>query len=437
MGTGMDNMGGAMMVDEVDDDTAQSGDLFEMSVQDILSRNPINSTEEPPPEIQHLEDLVYYRYGFFLNDESYESPKGIKILMKDWTAVCRSVGGQHFALSSNTNQSPITDFVNILVNTEHPFSDVPAKYWDLHPENPGFLSEQHSHFRIELKQFDSREVLCFLHPRDLESGKCPAWVLAVPPMTALECVRRGFGPDPYVVAEYLASHGMEFRTLQQLPSKPSHEFSGPSTSILARRSLRHRFDSADFAKYVTIRDTYLENHTHARRALSMGGIVARLAREVLPVSTVLTGPSQDALEGKQDVLLCGNEVYVDDGLSVEEVRMICGTYIRDTRTRGMSFIYFIFCRSLPFSSGQTSSPSWFPPQSAWQWSGFNVGHWNTECEEVYLSYHQRAEGHVPKTTPEWRNCLKMTRTVPKLMFKMTEASVDYLKDLSSAPLRSC
>jgi len=419
MGTGMDDMGGPMMVDEVDDNTAQSDDIFEMSVQDILSRNPINSTEEPPPEIQHLEDLVYYRYGFSLNDGSYESPKGIKISIKDWTAVCRSVGGQHFALSSKKNQSPITDFVNILVNAEHPFRDVPANYWDLHPENLGFLSEQPSHFRIEMKQFDSREVLCFLHPCGLESGKCPAWVLAVPPMTALECIRRAFGPDPYVLVEYLATHGMEFRTLQQLPSKPSNNRSRPLTSVLGKRTHGYQYNSADFAKYLTLRDAYLENHTHARRALSMGGIVARLAREGLSLSAVLAGPSQDALEGNQDVLLCGNEVYVDDGLSVEEIQMICGTYIQDTRSRG-----------------QTSSPSWFPSQSAWQWSGYNVGHWNTECEEVYVRYHQRAEGHVPKTSSEWRNCLKMTRAAPKLMFKMTEASVDYLKDLSSAPLRS-
>lgn len=77
---------------------------------------------------------------------------------------------------------------------------------------------------------------------------------------------------------------------------------------------------------------------HARRALSVGGVVARLAREVLSIDVVLMGPSHSALEGKQDVLCCGDEVYVDDGLSGTVMQMICGTYAQETRTRGKSFI---------------------------------------------------------------------------------------------------
>ena len=320
------------------DDDMETDDIFQMSVQDILTRNPISTAEEPPPEVQHLEDLVYYRYGFFLDEAIYESPKGIKVSIKDWTSVCRSVGGQHLDLSSKKNQSPISNFVNILANTKDSFSKVPSKYWDLSPDNHGFLSQQDSHFRIKVKDFGS-QVLCFLHPRGLESSKCPTWILAVPPMTALECIRRGLGPDPYALADYLATHGMQFRTLQRLTTQPGNSPRDSSSAhMLGKRSLGYKYDSADFAKYLTIRDSYLENQSHARRALSVGGLVARLAREVLPVSAILTGPSQDALEGNQDILLCGNEVYVDDGLSGEVMQMICGTYTQETQYPSMSFI---------------------------------------------------------------------------------------------------
>jgi len=209
----MGNIQSSVVVEpEVDHDT-ETDDMFKLSAQDILSRNPISAPHEPPPEVQFLEDLVYYRYGFHLDEEPYESPNGIKVWIKGWTAVCRSVGGQHLDLSSKKNQSPISDFVNILAHITHPFNDMPSKYWDLGPDNYGSLSKQASHFRIEVKDFVS-EILCLLHPRGLESSKCPSWVLAVPPMTALECIRRGLGPDPYLLADYLTVHGMEFRTLQ-------------------------------------------------------------------------------------------------------------------------------------------------------------------------------------------------------------------------------
>ena len=323
-----------------EDDNVGAGNIFEMSVQDILTRNPIIPDEEPPPEVQSLENLVYCRYGFFLDETPYESPKEIKESIKDLTSVCRTVGGQHLELSSKESLLPIKDFINILANTHRPLSKVPAKYWDLNEANLGSLGAQESHFRIEVKQFKG-EALCFLHPRGLELSKCPPWILAVPPMTALECIRRGLGPDPFALAEYLTTHGMEFRTLQQLASRPVIERPGPpsSTLMLGKRLYQHRYDSADLAKYMSTVTSYLEDHSHARRALSVGGLIARLARDVLPVSAILAGPSQDALEGKQDVLCCGDEVYVDDGLPEEVMQMMCGTYAQETQYASMSYLY--------------------------------------------------------------------------------------------------
>jgi hypothetical protein len=313
----------------------------EQTVTDTIEKEAGEVDDEPPPKAQFLEDLVYCRYGFSLDAVSYESPKKIKVTIKDQNSVLRSVGGQHLDFSSKNSQLPISDFVNILANAKDPFNEVPATYWDLSSDNYGFLSQQESHFCIEVKDFSS-QVLCLLHPRGLESSKCPAWLLAVPPMTALECIRRGFGPDPHPVADYLATHGMEFRTLQRLASglPPKSPDNSPPTPTprLEMKPLDHKYDSADFAKYLMIRDSYLENHSHARRALSIGGIIARIARDVLPVSVISMGPSRDALEGKQDVLYCGDEIYVDDALSVKALQLICGTYAQETTTCSMSFI---------------------------------------------------------------------------------------------------
>jgi hypothetical protein len=60
--------------------------------------------------------------------------------------------------------------------------------------------------------------------------------------------------------------------------------------------------------------------------LREGGIMARLAREVLPNSNALLGPSSEALSGHRARLICGDEIYVDDNFLDDELELICGTY---------------------------------------------------------------------------------------------------------------
>lgn len=337
--TANDETTGITANDEMDDD-----DVFNFTKQDVLARNLIPGVEQPPPKQQFIEDLVYYRYGFSMNETSYQAADLRNRRLKNWHTTCRAVGGQHLDYSSKANQQPIMDFLNILANSSRPFHEVPGQYWDLSPGNHAPLGHHEClHLRIELKQFGS-ESLCLLHPRGLESSECPQWILAVPPMTALECIRRQLGPDPYQLAEYFVANGMEFRTLQRLSSdkklEPRSTSSGPKAP---RRPVGYQFDLADFSKYQTARDTYLESYPCARRALSVGGILARLAREVLPVSAILAGPSQDALDGNQDILVCNGEIFVDDGLSEETKKMLGGTY--EQQSNGKLF-YLLFSLSL-------------------------------------------------------------------------------------------
>jgi len=58
----------------------------------------------------------------------------------------------------------------------------------------------------------------------------------------------------------------------------------------------------------------------------MGGIIWRLARQSLPDSAVLCGPSQDALDGCCEVFSCGEEKFCDDALPEAALDLICGVY---------------------------------------------------------------------------------------------------------------
>ncbi|KAF8961285.1 hypothetical protein BDZ97DRAFT_1664433 [Flammula alnicola] len=214
---------------------------------------------------------------------------------------------------------------------------------------------------------------------------------------------------------------MEFRTLQRLASQPPQLQPGSSSSApaLGRRPRGYNFDTADFAKYQTMRDSYLESCDSARRALSVGGVIARLAREVLPVSAILAGPSQDALKGNQDVLICDGEVFVDDGLSTATKKMLCGTYEEDNGTAGEKGMY-----------------AWFPLENSWNSSGLQVGHWTNECEDWYKEHFQKIlDGKFsPLPSSKWRTAMRLTQLAPRLLYLMNNAALDFLQYSPSACL---
>jgi hypothetical protein len=312
-------------------------DLSTASKQDILALYPPTPSVQPPPQVQYLEDLVYYRYGYCLSENPYQSrlPAFASDTLKafeSWNHVCNAVGGQ--GLSSSTNDhAPITDFLVALMYSRRPYHDVPGKYWDLSPGNIRPLKLfTPLHFRIEVKSFRGRQ-LCLLHPRS--ETLAADWTIAVGPMTSLECIRRCLGPSSIDVAEFLIKHGISFRTLAP-PSTLSSEH-GPvkPRQLLGHRSKSHKFDLADFVSYETLRESYLVAQPQGRRALSYGGIVARLARETLPDSVVLAGPSYQALQGQQEIFGEGGDMLVDDKLSEDDLDFICGAYVVETGVKGM------------------------------------------------------------------------------------------------------
>jgi hypothetical protein len=319
-------------------------DRYDASEQHVLPALyvPLDLEEVP---ITKLDDLLYYRYGFSLNESPYT---GIPELLKDvtrpfcsWLEVCRSVGGQHLKFSA-VDPVAIEDFLSILAGTVDPFKDVPGKFWDLSAsgQNP-IVDLPKVVISIEKKQFTVKvREHYFIRPRRgyLHPSRDTSWVLSVDPLTALECIRRGLGPNTIDIANFLVSHGVRFSTLEHIshsenpPVRPQLELECP---YLGFRPVNYCFNVADFAGYEAMRDSFLRSQPHGPLALREGGIIARLAREVLPTSNALSGPSYKALSGHHARLICDNETYVDDNFSDVELGLICGTYaLGDMNARG-------------------------------------------------------------------------------------------------------
>jgi len=303
--------------------------------------------------------------------------------------------------------------LSILAESPDPFKDVPGKYWDLSPsgQNPPAIVDLDKVFiSIEERQFtDGKHYI--IRPRFLHPSRDTSWLLSVDPMTALECIRRRLGPHTIDISNFLISHGVRFRALQRIPNSEKLEAPvRPRSRYLGNRSFDYSFDLADYSGYEVLRDSFLRSQSHGPLALREGGIIARLAREVLPNSNALSGPSSEALSGHHARYTYGDEIYVDDRFLDEELELICGTYVLEKH------------------GVQSKKVSWFPPANIWNFCGYNVGQWTEECEKWF-------QGHVsnihsgkfqPLSSRDWRQTIRNTRSAVKLTYQMRKGAAGFI-----------
>ncbi|KAJ3507459.1 hypothetical protein NLJ89_g6294 [Agrocybe chaxingu] len=369
-----------------------------------------------------IEDLICYQYGYSLRETPYQ---GLPASFSDvdhpfhhWTTVCRALGGQQLS-SMQQNQLPIQDFAIALYSSQRPFHEVPGKYWDLSPWNPTAIYRRESQLCIDIQKFEG-EHLCLLLPRGGLDFARNSWVVAVSPMIALECIRRQLCPEPADLALYLVANGTPFLTLRPQPLSPSNPAPPQSSSVcstapsiqplLGSRDKKYKFTIADFNSYESLRQSFLAAMPNARRALSFGGIIARLAKDNLDASSILNGPSDAALAGKQAIFKSSEYAWVDDTLSEAELDLICGTYL------------------IPSSKG-AALVSWFPRPNAWASSGLDVHQWTVECEDWFIRRRKEIteDKAQPKNSNTWRRDLRFTQSAPELIRKMNAASLGLLQ----------
>jgi hypothetical protein len=342
----------------IDDEELDPYDASRQDVLTVLAFVPLNL--EPMP-ITTLDDLLYYRYGFSLNENPYTGiPLSVRKSgnFRSWIEVCRAVGGQHLDPSSvNTvNSVAIQDFLSILTWCDDPLRDVPGKYWDLSPLGQKPIAEFTKFFiSVDERRFKIGKQWHYYYlisppPRMLHPDRDTNWVLGVDSMTALECLRRRLGPHTIDIANFLINYGVRFRTFQRIPESQISTVTHPLPRAtlkyqnLGHRSVNHQFDLADFAGYEALRDAFFRLQPHGPLALREGGIIARLAREVIQNSQALTGPSPLAMDGHRGRLVCDGTIYVDDQFSEAELGLICGTYaLGNASDRGMRIVSKLSC----------------------------------------------------------------------------------------------
>jgi hypothetical protein len=260
-----------------------------------------------------------------------------------WSDICHLIGSSEddtVGHSIGRKKEYIEDFLLCLLGSPSPITTIPAIYWDLNRSNPDPLAIDHTgradHIQItKFKCHQRSQVLYKITP--LSVAHDSSWFVVTPgAASALECVRRGLGPQIDCIVEFFVQRGIPFYTLTQL--LPSDEPSlrrlvkfGPIPTIgLGFRPQNYTPSQADYAIYEATRDSYLKQR-HARAALLKGGIVWRLAIESISSSNALMGPSLPTAgmsDGSQmnAIFLHEDGSFFDDDLTSDEMDLICGVY---------------------------------------------------------------------------------------------------------------
>jgi hypothetical protein len=200
--------------------------------------------------------------------------------------------------------------------------EVPFQLFDLHERNPNYLSRFRSPNVTAVTMVDSRGVKYYkLLP--IVSAPTENWhVIVTSAMTAVESLRRGWKTQREIVTAFI-ERGTAFYT--GIPSIGNSDSPPIPKPQVCWRSSNFKATPSDYAEYEIIRDALLRE-PRGRSALMTGGIIWRLAKDVLDSDTVLSGPSCQVSQGTHLEFPREGMVVYDDMFSALEHDMICGVY---------------------------------------------------------------------------------------------------------------
>ncbi|KAE9398903.1 hypothetical protein BT96DRAFT_714644 [Gymnopus androsaceus JB14] len=229
--------------------------------------------------------------------------------------------------------------------------------------------------------------------------------------------RRDWGPGIRDMIEGLIKAGIAFNTLVPHKSGPSSGMSklraGQGPAFLGYRSVDFKPGLAEYRAYEHRRDQLLRS-PRGRAAILAGGVIARLARDVVNIGDVFDGPTEEAFYGEARGLHVWDGkseiAYRDDQLTEDEVNLICGTYDVATNNTGTAF------------------KSWWPRPSSWKLSGLNAGFWSKDAEVWFQKRLEkiRKNNATIHTNNEWRSSVKFNRETANLAAKNDAFSAEYL-----------
>lgn len=376
------------------------GPVMLQAVRDITMRNP--EPEDATFRFVFLKLLQYLRqrHGFTAVEEESWNPRlhvegKLYLEQTQWDlAVKHLLHERDEATNSPTVKTSIVDFHNIALGAGTSYVDLP-RAWDI--SRVGHSSLSCNMQDIDLKRvsnaIDERELYILRPPKG--SRDRSSWFIATTSASAVLLVYRSEWRTMFEIGRGLLELGIPFRTVveQERDHQPVKKALRSKAKGLGSRPHRFSPTREDLIAYESARDDILRSG-YGRSIRLLGGIVGRLAAEVVPDYEILDGPN---LVDVEVVGRHGNTDFVDDAVGDEQLDIVSGVYL---------------VKSTSISHNQQESHlSWFPKRGTWLASGLAGDQWLPLAEEWYqrrLSAFNEGTFKL-ETGTGWKSSIKRSR----------------------------
>jgi hypothetical protein len=288
------------------------------------------------------------------------------------------------------NPSPLTsivDFHNTAMNETLPYSALPAA-WDISRYPQSSMSCEMRRIKLQRVQsalVDNVELYLLRPPEGSENPS--SWFIATTSATAVLMVYRSGWNGMAEIAQGLLERGVPFHTVVEQNRKPRETVFMSQTYGLGPRPPKFKPGWADFAAYENARDDVLRSRS-GRAIRLLGGIVGRLAADLVPDYEVLDGPY---LTNPVVVGTHGDKEFVDDAVEQRELDIVSGVYLVEGAFQETE-----------------SHMSWWPKHTTFQTTGFAGDQWLPRAEEWYKKRQDdlRSEKFTLLPSRQWDKTLK-------------------------------
>ncbi|KAL0064590.1 hypothetical protein AAF712_008535 [Marasmius tenuissimus] len=329
-GLGVQDEGGELAEGEAEEEASTPPTADQVAL--LIAGNGTPSVQLEFP--QTLEDIAFVRFGF--TDDPFELTEG----NVPWSDVKELLGNGRWPKNpanarfnepeprDETRQRMQSFFhsLRLFDPSQLGSSTPPVPSLDLFISDSDILTQARWDSLIAVKTLDNREHFQIQEPNSTFS------LLIPDPAAILQITRQAWGSTVTDIAIELYHHGIPFHTTVcgTLPANTKSEATVKEPR-LGNRPQNYSPDINDFIAYESARNEFLRSD-RGRAAVLAGGLIARIAREVIPEEMVVYGPDPTL------ILQTGTCLFIADGLGYwdhkiteEEIDLVCGVYYVQTR----------------------------------------------------------------------------------------------------------
>ncbi|KAJ7468824.1 hypothetical protein B0H11DRAFT_1920835 [Mycena galericulata] len=380
---------------------------------DLADETDNGGSDDSSYEPYHdMREVPYSRFGFTqpIAPAQYEDK-----LRPDFCS--RSLGDEDWPGMKQAEYTLLPALFAALLEAKE-LEGVPRELLDLRQETADIVGLWAVDVRVKSLNSESYYVV---RPAGLSEEDQRLCILLRSAATTLQIVRMGWGYDSNLqeIVHELLGRGVEFRLCTQAPagSEPCVPIF-PRQSGLGFRPAGYHPTSLDYRIYCRQRDNFLAS-PRGRAARFAGGIIGRLARDVVFDDRACLGPTDGAYE--TGVRLWDGEsstAYWDDALTPQEIDLICGAYILPTG------------QSTPAEEDgqQKKTMSWWPKPTAFHHSGMNIGWWSPDCERWFQKRVKLLEKNQAPlwTQTQWKHKIRFMQKSRDVALANERIACEYL-----------